>query len=143
MLTTTDSLGRESQIEGRVDYVTYQNGKSYVSIGGGLYSLDDVYAIEDQTYLDAVELAEELMTAIDKLPSMDNLTLESATVIGALKTIYDQMSEYQQSLVPEEYVTKLSSYVARIEELQEDLKNNGGTDGGDKDEDNTGGTTTE
>ena len=138
VVNTTDSLGRESQIEGRVDYVTYQNGKSYVSINGGLYSLDDVYAIEDQTYLDAVELAEELMAAIDKLPTMDDLTLESAKVVGALNTIYDQMSDYEKSLVPEEYVSKLSSYVKRIEELQEDLKNNGGTDGG-----NTGGTTTE
>ena len=57
VVNTTDSMGKETQIEGRVDYVTYQNGKSYVSIDGGLYSLDDVYAIEDQTYLDAVQLA--------------------------------------------------------------------------------------
>ena len=47
VVNTTDSMGKETQIEGRVDYVTYQNGKSYVSIDGGLYSLDDVYAIED------------------------------------------------------------------------------------------------
>lgn len=127
VVSTTDSLGREAQIEGRVDYVTYQNGKSYVSIGGGLYSLDDVYAIEDQTYLDSVELAEELMMAIDKLPDMDNLTLESADTISALNLIYSKMSEYEQSLVPEEYVKKLTEYVERIEELLKDKDANNTT----------------
>ena len=114
VVNTTDSAGRETQIEGRVDYVTYENGKSYVSIDGGLYSLDDVYAIEDQTYLDAVELAQQLMLAIDKLPSMDNFTLDSAEAVTVLKKIYDQMSDYEKSFVSKDYLEKLNEYVARV-----------------------------
>ncbi len=134
VVNTTDSMGKETQIEGRVDYVTYQNGKSYVSIDGGLYSLDDVYAIEDQTYLDAVQLAEELAMAIDKLPIMDNLTLESSKVVKALDAIYQQMSDYEKAFVPKEYVEKLQEYVKRIDELQADAdENNGTTDGTDGD----------
>ena len=139
VVNTTDSMGKESQIEGRVDYVTYQNGKSYVSSDGGLYSLDDVYAIEDQTYLDAVQLAEELAMAIDKLPIMDNLTLDSATVVKALDAIYQKMSDYEKAFVPKEYVEKLQEYVKRIDELQADAdKNNGSTGGtGSTDDDKT------
>ncbi len=136
VVNTTDSAGRETQIEGRVDYVTYENGKSYVSIDGGLYSLDDVYAIEDQTYLDAVELAQQLMLAIDKLPSMDNFTLDSAEAVTVLKKIYDQMSDYEKSFVSKDYLEKLNEYVARVEELQEDKDENGtGGSGGDSGDD--------
>lgn len=136
VVNTTDSAGRETQIEGRVDYVMYENGKSYVSIDGGLYSLDDVYAIEDQTYLDAVELAQQLMLAIDKLPSMDNFTLDSAEAVTVLKKIYDQMSDYEKSFVSKDYLEKLNEYVARVEELQEDKDENGtGGSGGDSGDD--------
>jgi Flagellar hook capping protein len=136
VVNTTDSAGRETQIEGRVDYVTYENGKSYVSIDGGLYSLDDVYAIEDQTYLDAVELAQQLMLAIDKLPSMDNFTLDSAEAVTVLKKIYDQMSDYEKSFVSKDYLEKLNEYVARVEELQKDKDENGtGGSGGDSGDD--------
>ncbi len=132
VVNTTDSAGREVQVEGRVDYVTYENGKSFVSIDGGLYSLDDVYAIEDQTYLDAVELAQQLMLAIDKLPNMDDFTLDSAEAVTVLKKIYDQMSDYEKSFVSKDYVEKLNEYVARVEELNKDKDENGtGGSGGD------------
>ncbi len=129
VVNTTDSMGRETQIEGRVDYVTYESGKSYVSIDGALYSLDDVYAIEDQSYLDAMELAQQLAEAIDKLPIMDNLTLDSAKAVTALDLIYQQMSDYEKSFVPKEYTEKLTAYVKRIAELQADYdKNHGSSD---------------
>lgn len=131
IVTTTDSVGRETQIEGRVDYVTYENGKSYVSIDGGLYSLDDVYAIEDQSYLDAVELATQFMMAIDKLPIMDNITLDDAKSIEALNLVYEKMSDYEKSFVADDYLKKLEEYTKRIAELQADKdQNNGGGSGG-------------
>lgn len=130
IVTTTDSVGRETQIEGRVDYVTYENGKSYVSIDGGLYSLDDVYAVEDQTYLDAVELATQFMMAIDKLPIMDNITLNDADTIKALNLIYEKMSDYEKAYVADDYVKKLEEYTKRIAELEADKEqNNGNTSG--------------
>lgn len=133
IVTTTDSVGRETQIEGRVDYVTYENGKSFVSIDGGLYSLEDVYAVEDQTYLDTVELATQFMMAIDKLPIIDNITLDDADTIDALNTIYNKMSDYEKSFVAKAYLDKLEEYTKRIAELRAD-KNEGSGDG-DKDDD--------
>lgn len=131
IVTTTDSVGRETQIEGRVDYVTYENGRSYVSIDGGLYSLEDVYAIEDQSYLDAVELASQFMMAIDKLPIMDNITLNDAKSIEALNLVYEKMSDYEKSFVADDYLKKLEEYTKRIAELQADKdQNNGGSGSG-------------
>ena len=48
---TTDSSGNASQIQGTVEYVTYENGKAFVSINNALYSVDDVIAVIDQTYI--------------------------------------------------------------------------------------------
>lgn len=138
IVSTVDSLGRETHIEGRVDYVTYENGKSYVSIDGAMYSLEDVYAVEDQTYLDSVQLAQELMAAIDKLPIMDNLTLDSAKVVTALAKIYDQMSDYEKGFVPKEYVDKLTAYVKRIAELQADKDESNGSGEGEDDKGDEG-----
>ncbi len=142
VVNTTDSAGRETQIEGRVDYVSYENGKSYVSINGGLYSLDDVYAVEDQDYLDAVELANQLMLAIDKLPIMDNFTLDNADTVTALKKIYDAMSDYEKNFVSEDHVKKLEEYVARVKQLLEDKEqNNTGGSNSSGDGSNSGGST--
>ena len=54
---TTNSNGETKQVQGMVEYVTYENNKAYVSIDGTLYSADDVVAVVDETYQDAYDLA--------------------------------------------------------------------------------------
>ena len=55
---TTNSNGETKQVQGMVEYVTYENNKAYVSIDGTLYSADDVVAVVDETYQDAYDLAQ-------------------------------------------------------------------------------------
>lgn len=120
-VNTTDSTGKSTTIQGVVDYVVYENNKAYVSIGGELYSLDDVYGVANQQYLDAYDKALAFGVAMNKLPSYENLTLDDKDDIYELKEIYDGMSSYEKSFVASDFTDKLDRYVKRMEELVEDL----------------------
>ena len=123
-VNATDSYGQSTTLQGKVDYVLYENNKAYVSIGEALYPLDDVYGVADQSYLDAIEMATELSTALSKLPSIENITLDHEASISAIGSAYASMSEYQQSFVSDEDVYKLSEYVERINTLKKDQEDN-------------------
>lgn len=120
-VNTTDSTGKATTIQGVVDYVVYENNKAYVSIGGELYSLDDVYGVANQQYLDAYDKALAFGIAMNKLPSYENLTLDNKDDIYKLKEIYDGMSNYEKTFVAKEFTDKLDRYVKRMEELVKDL----------------------
>lgn len=120
-VNTTDSTGKSTTIQGVVDYVVYENNKAYVSIGGELYSLDDVYGVANQQYLDAYDKALAFGVAMNKLPSYENLTLDDKDDIYELKEIYDGMSSYEKTFVAKDFTDKLDRYVKRMEELVEDL----------------------
>ena len=46
-IKTTTSSGETSYVQGKVDYVVYENGKAYLAINEQLYSLDDLDTIAD------------------------------------------------------------------------------------------------
>lgn len=62
-------------VEGKVDFVTYESGTSYVSVNGNKYKLDDVTAVVDGPYFDNTQLAESVRKDLDKLPGVDYVTL--------------------------------------------------------------------
>lgn len=120
-VNTTDSTGKTTTIQGMVDYVVYENNKAYVSIGGNLYSLDDVYGVADTKYLDAFDKAEALAAAIVKLPSYENLTLDDKEYVDELKEIYDGMSKYEKSFMANALVDRLNKASDRMDELVKDM----------------------
>lgn len=123
-VNTTNSYGQTTTIQGKVDYVLYENNKAYVSIGEALYALDDVYGVADQKYLDALDSAAEISTALSKLPSIENITLDHAEAISNIATAYASMSEYEQSFVSNEDVYKIVEYAERIAALKKDQEEN-------------------
>ncbi|MDE7285583.1 MAG: flagellar hook capping protein [Lachnospiraceae bacterium] len=131
---TTDKMGDVKQLQGLVQYVTYENGKAYVSIEGNLYSADDVTAVIDQTYQNAFDLAVAFVTAMDKLPRVERLTIADKESVDALQKGFNEMTAYQQSFISDEYIEKLQKYVAKMAELVEIDEANKG----DKDPDTDG-----
>ena len=127
-VNTTDSYGQAATIEGKVDYVVYENNRAYVSIQESLFSLDDVYGVADQGYLDATKLASEFNIAVNRLPALENITLDEADAITALGLIYNNMTDYEKSFVSAADVSKLQGYVNRIEALKKDQEENGSTE---------------
>lgn len=59
-----------------------------------------------------------LSNALDKLPSLEELTLEHADEVEVLQKKYDQMSEKEKELVSEKTLEKLKGYTDKIAELK-------------------------
>ena len=136
---TTDKLGDVKQLQGMVQYVTYENGKAYVSIDGNLYSADDVTAVIDETYQNAFDLAVSFVTAMDKLPRVERLTIDDRESVETLQKAFNNMTSYQQSFISDEYIEKLQKYVAKMAELVEMYEaNNKSEDDGNTDPDESG-----
>ena len=136
---TTDKLGDVKQLQGMVQYVTYENGKAYVSIDGNLYSADDVTAVIDETYQNAFDLAVSFVTAMDKLPRVERLTIDDRESVETLQKAFNNMTTYQQSFISDEYIEKLQKYVAKMAELVEIYEtNNKSEDDGNTEPDGTG-----
>ncbi len=51
IMKTELSTGESTLVGGTVDYVVMQNGKAYLAINDGLYSIDDLDTVADEDYL--------------------------------------------------------------------------------------------
>ena len=114
----TSTSGETNYVQGRVDYVVFENGKAFLSIDEALYALEDLDTITDPTYMDAYNKATELVESINKLPGINELTLSDAGKVEDLSEAYNSMDEYQQSFVATEKADTLKAYMAKLEELR-------------------------
>lgn len=134
-VNTVNSLGERTTLQGKVDYVVYENNKAFVSIGEKLYSLDDVYAVADQEYLDAFDKAMSFAELMVKLPKLEELSLDDKEVIDKLNKTYKEMTDYQKTFIASDLVKTLEEYTKKMDEL---VKESGGegsggeTEGDDK-----------
>ncbi len=115
--------GKITDVTGTVDFVTYSGNKAYLNIDGTNYSIDDVSQVFDPNYTNAEKIAEDLMKAIDKLPS--NLDFVSDEEHGlTIDTMYqfytEEMSDKAKKMMDPNYITSLKQYVNRIDELRGD-----------------------
>ncbi len=138
-IKTTGSTGETTLVQGRVEYVVYENGKPYLAINESLYALDDLYTISDKDYMAAYEKGTEWATKLAKLPAVYNISIVTdGETIDELKATYDAMNDYEKTFIATDLVTSLNEYVAKLDELRkmaEASQNTGDTDGaGDENE---------
>lgn len=118
-IKTTTSSGDTKYVEGRVDYVVYENGKAYLSINEQLYSLDDLDTIVDKTYKDAYDKAYELTVKMNtKLPSVYGIDLTDAATIDELRELYESMNDYEKSFLAKDTIDRLNQYIERLKEVR-------------------------
>ena len=129
---TTNTSGDTNYVEGKVDYVAYENGKAYLSIGGNMYAMDDLDTVADAEYLEAYNLALDWVTAINKLPSVATISMDDAEAIDKLKEIYDGMSDYQKSFIASDKVKDLNAYLERLEAVRKAAEEAEKTDKGEE-----------
>lgn len=115
--TTSETTGEESSTMGKVDYIYYEGSKAYLSVNGQDYSLDDLDTVIDEQYFNASQLANSFAESYTKLPSIANLTTGYQDVITNLREVYNDMSDYEKSFVPDSYISGLSSYEDRLSAL--------------------------
>ena len=139
LLKVRDSQGRVTNVQGNVDYVVYENNKAYLSVNGDLYSMDDLDTVADPTYLEAYKLAADFLNIMNKLPSLENLSVADREKVEKLSEMYEGMNDYQKAFLTDEEVDTMKKYVAKMKDLvaiaDADKGNSGdGDDGGDGDE---------
>lgn len=113
----TSETGNVTYDTGKVNYVVYENGKALLGINGEEYSLDDVDTVVDSEYLEAYAMATTLLTAVSKLPSVANLTIDNKSAVLSIKDVYESMNEYQKSFISEEDQKKIEEYISAMETI--------------------------
>ena len=114
---TSETTGNTSFVEGKVDYVMYENGKVFLSVNDNLYPLDSLDTVADTEYYEAITLAKTFTEMIEALPSVDNLTVSYKIGIEQLREIYEGMTSYQQKFVSDESLVTLKEYEEKMKEL--------------------------
>lgn len=114
--------GGTNDVQGVVDFVTYQGNKAYLNIDGVNYNIDDVAQVIDESYTNALQLVDEFKKAIDDLPSLEMINEEDhGEIIDNLYNYYkDNMPDKAKNLMNKEYVTSLVQFVNRIDDIRED-----------------------
>lgn len=118
IIETTGSSGKTTVVQGKVDFIKYENNKALVSVNGGLYSLDDVTNVVDKEYQAAYDKALDYVGRVNKLPSLDNLTLKDEETVNALNKEYEEMTDYEKLFIAKDVTDKLKLYMERIKELK-------------------------
>ena len=115
---TSKATGATTYVSGIVDYVTYENGKTYLSVNDNLYSMDDLNTVTTEDYTVAVTMAENFADMMSTLPTVENLTLADETNLTKARTYYDSMTKDQQKYVSAAAVTKLTDLEAQMTKLK-------------------------
>ena len=117
-IKTTTSSGETKYVQGKVDYVVYENGNAYLSIDEQLYSLDDLDTVADKDYLNAYNKAYDFTVKLNKLPNVGAVNTSDGDEIDELEKIYNEMSEYEKSFVAEDTVKNLNKYIEKLKEVR-------------------------
>ena len=114
---TSETTGVTSYVDGRVDYVMYENGEVYLSVNNGLYPLSSLDTVADDEYYEGITLATTFANMVKQLPLMENLTTDWEKAIVQWRELYNDMTSYQQKFVTDDSLATLKKYEDRMEEL--------------------------
>ena len=117
-IKTTTSSGDTKLVQGRVDYVSYENNKAYLYINEQKYSIDDLDSIVDANYLDAYNKAYNFTVKLNKLPNVNGIDSTDGESIDELEKEYNKMSESEKSFLANDTVTSLNKYIERLKEIR-------------------------
>ena len=118
MKVTSTSTGETSYVQGKVDYVMYENSKAFLSINDSLYSIDDLDTVIDPKYLEAHDAAQEVAKALKDLPALKTITDEKDPKVLDMLAKYDALSEYSLSFLQQSVKENVESYRNRLQELK-------------------------
>ena len=131
---TSETTGATSYVDGRVDYVMYENGEILLSVNDGLYPLSALDTVADSEYYEGVTLASTFTNMIESLPLMENLTVAYEKALVQLRELYNGMTSYQQQFVSDESLTTLKGYEEKMQLLLKQQEEAGSTEDGSKKE---------
>lgn len=117
IVKSTGASGETVYTQGKVDFVSSEGTKAYLTVDGKKFNIDDLDSVIDPEYSNAVGLADEFTFSLNKLPSLNGLTPEYKSVIDNLKDVYNDMTPYQKNYLSQDTVDKFNLYVERMNQL--------------------------
>lgn len=118
ILESTDGSGKSTQTRGFVDYVTFEEGKAYLSIEGNLYKASDIVSVISSEFSTAEDIAKQFAQTIKDLPAIDQITIENnGNTITNLLNLYNSIGDYEKSFIDDDDVIKMKLYVAKLNDL--------------------------
>ncbi|MBO6008296.1 MAG: hypothetical protein J6P78_07030 [Lachnospiraceae bacterium] len=118
ILESTDGSGKSTQTRGFVDYVTFEEGKAYLSIEGNLYKASDIVSVISSEFSTAEDIAKQFAQTIKDLPAIDQITIENnGNTITNLLNLYNSIGDYEKSFIDDDDVAKMNLYVAKLNDL--------------------------
>lgn len=133
-IKTTTSSGDTKLVQGKVDYVSYENNKAYLYINEQKYSIDDLDSVVDTDYLNAYNKAYNFTVKLNKLPNVNGIDHTDGETIDELEKEYNEMSDYEKSFLAKDTVTSLNKYIERLKEIRKAEEDADKKDSEDKDE---------
>lgn len=109
---------------GKVDYVTYKDGKIQLSINEKMYDYSSLYSVSTDEYYDAIVNSSTFSSLIAKLPKIEDLTIDSKGSIEEARKLYDGLSDYGKQFINASDYSKLQAYEDKLKELIASDKNN-------------------
>lgn len=114
---TNPTTGNTTEVTGTVDFVQYEGNKTYLSVDGALYNMDDLVTVINSDFYEANELSEELTALINNLPSVDQISLANYDEVNKAVIVRDAMTGYQRGFMDAGVLSKLSEIQAEMERL--------------------------
>ncbi len=131
-----ETNGETNFISGRVDQVRREGSKTYLSIEGSWYNIDDLDTVVDEDYMEATLIGEDFKKEIDKMPDPKKLTLAHQKTLAAITAAYNSLTAYQQNYIKSYYKDEYAKFEALVERMKElsPPEEDDKTEGGDKTE---------
>ena len=118
--STNETTGVTTEITGTVDFISHSGSKTYVTIDGEQYNLDDVKEVYDNDYAEADAIASTWRATFKELPDVTKIDSQNAgqyaDAIQNLVTVFNNMSSYQQSFLTDSEKSGLAAYVQRMKD---------------------------
>ena len=105
-------------VQGKVDYVSYENNKAYLYINEKKYSIDDLDSVVDTDYLNAYNKAYNFTVKLNKLPNVNGIDSSDGKTIDDLEKEYNDMTDYEKSFLAKDTVNSLNKYIERLKEIR-------------------------
>ncbi|MBP3469243.1 MAG: flagellar hook capping protein, partial [Lachnospiraceae bacterium] len=122
IMKVTGNDGETNYVDGKVDYVVYENGKAYLSIKDNLYSIDDLDTVADNEYMEAYEIGLNVASLLKNLPDVDDITIVDEAKIKEITDITDNLNDYQKSFLQDSIFEKIDEYKEKMKQLKEGME---------------------
>lgn len=123
---------------GKVEYSFKKDGETWLHVGDDDYSLDSVTGVEDSDYYTSSVIKDTINDKLAELPTPEMLTISDTDKVYDLQKIYNSLTAYQQSFIPESTVKALENLVAAADRLTKASSSTDTQSGTDTAEDTSG-----